>query len=92
MHCTFASPIYMFVTQMLNFILHVLGPRFSFLSHFWQFLEKKHIPVSEVELKLKKVKVTRFFFLDLLFHFTQKIKDIDKREKRYLTMIHIGKI
>lgn len=81
MHCTFASPIYMFVTQMLNFILHVLGPRFSFLSHFWQFLEKKHIPVSEVELKLKKVKVTRFFSLTCYFILLRKSKILTRERK-----------
>lgn len=91
MHCTFASPIYMFVTQMLNFILHVLGPRFSFLSHFWQFLEKKHIPVSEVELKLKKVKVTRFFSLTCYFILLRKSKILTRERKDIWQWFILGK-
>lgn len=85
----------MFVTQLLSFILHVLCPRFDLFSvPFWQYLEKKQIPVSEVESKLKKVKVIsqRFFFLDLSSHFPHKIKDIDKKENKSLEVTNKGKI
>lgn len=73
----------MFVTQLLSFILHVLCPRFDLFSvPFWQYLEKKQIPVSEVESKLKKVKVISQRFFSLTCHLTFLIKSNILTRKR----------
>lgn len=73
----------MFVTQSLKFILHVLCPRFDLFSvPFWQYLEKKHIPVSEVESKLKKVNVISQRFFSLTCHLTFLIKSKILTRKR----------
>lgn len=87
----------MFVTQLLNFILHVLCPRFDLFSvPFWQYLEKKQIPVSEVEIWIEiekgKSNKSKIFFLDLSSHFPHKIKDIEKKENKSLEVTNSGNI
>lgn len=73
----------MFVTQLLSFILHVLCRRFDLFSVlFWQYLEKKKIPVREVESKLKKVKVISQRFFSLTCHLTFLIKSNILTRKR----------
>lgn len=67
----------------------------SFLS-LYIYLEKKQIPVSEVEIWIEiekgKSNKSKIFVLDLSSHFPHKIKDIDKKENKSLEVTNKGKI